>query len=205
MIEKRAIACIQAVAVGDAMGKMTEGYSPEEVLQNYGEYLHNFHRPIQPKSSFTWGYAEVTDDTTFTLLVAESIIEKRVVAGQDIIQRILRREIKGWPGWDEFSEAVQLGEAKIEDFARLRDRNGAPMRVSPIGIGSVYRRKGLGAALLGKALQRLETEHVKEVELGVDGNNLPALKLYRKFGFKVTKTHFYLIASIDHYPHPTDD
>ena len=44
------------------------------------------------------------------------------------------KKIKGWPGWDEFSEAVQLGEAKIEDFAGSRDRNGAPMRVSPVGI-----------------------------------------------------------------------
>jgi len=134
LIKERAIACIQAVAVGDAMGKMTEGYLPEEVLQNYGEYLQSFHQPIQPKSKLTWGYAEVTDDTTFTLLIAESIIEKRVVARQHIIQRILKKKIKGWPGWDDFSEAVQLGEAKIEDFARSRNRNGAPMRVSPIGI-----------------------------------------------------------------------
>jgi len=134
LIKERAIAGIQAVAVGDAMGKMTEGYLPKEVLQNYGEYLQSFHQPIQPKSRFTWEYAEVTDDTIFTLLTAESIIEKRVVARQDIIQRILMKKIKGWPGWDEFSEAVQLGEAKIEDFARSRDRNGAPMRVSPIGI-----------------------------------------------------------------------
>jgi len=134
LIKERAIACIQAVAVGDAMGKMTEGYSQEEVLQNYGEYLQSFRQPIQPKSKFTWGYAEVTDDTTFTLLIAESIIEKRAVARQDIIQRILRKKIKGWPGWDDFSEAVQLGGDKVEDFARLRNRNGAPMRVSPVGI-----------------------------------------------------------------------
>lgn len=70
-------------------------------------------------------------------------------------------------------------------------------------VAPAHRGKDLGTALMGKALQRLETEYVKEIELGVDGNNLPALKLYRKFGFTVFKTHFYLIASFHHYPHAT--
>ena len=67
-------------------------------------------------------------------------------------------------------------------------------------IAPAYRGKGLGTTLLEKALQQLETEHVNEIELGVDGNNLPAIKLYRKFGFKVTKTHLYLIASAQSQP-----
>jgi len=134
LIEKRAVACIQAVAVGDAMGKMTEGYRPEEILQNYGEQLQGFRQPVQPKSGFSWGYAEVTDDTRFTLLMAESITEKGYVDRQDVIQRILKTKIKGWPGWEDFYTAARIGENKIADFAKLRDRNGAPMRVSPIGI-----------------------------------------------------------------------
>jgi len=136
LIEDRAVACIRAVAVGDAMGKMTEGYWPEEVLANYGAYVQSFRKPLQPKSKFTWGYAEITDDTRFTLLVAISIINKGRVDRQDIIQRILDDEtkIKGWPGWDDFSRAARLGEDRIAEFAKWRDRNGAPMRVSPIGI-----------------------------------------------------------------------
>jgi len=116
------------------MGKMTEGYWPEEILQNYGEQLQGFRQPLQPKSGFSWGYAEVTDDTRFTLLIAESITEKSCVDKQDIIQRILKTKIKGWPGWEDFYNAAQVGEDKITDFARWRDRNGAPIRVSPIGI-----------------------------------------------------------------------
>jgi ADP-ribosylglycohydrolase len=134
LIEERAVACIQAVAVGDAMGKMTEGYWPEEILQNYGEQLQGFRQPVQPKSGFSWKYAEVTDDTRFTLLIAESITEKGYVDRQDIIRRILKTRIKGWPGWEDFCTAARIGEDRIADFARLRDRNGAPMRVSPIGI-----------------------------------------------------------------------
>jgi ribosomal protein S18 acetylase RimI-like enzyme len=67
-------------------------------------------------------------------------------------------------------------------------------------IAPAHKGKGLGTALLEKALQRLTKEHAKEIELGVDGNNLPAIKLYRKFGFKVTKTHLYLIASAQSQP-----
>jgi ribosomal protein S18 acetylase RimI-like enzyme len=67
-------------------------------------------------------------------------------------------------------------------------------------VAPTHRGKSLGTALLEKALQRLETEHVKEIELGVDGNNLPAIKLYRKSGFKVTKTHLYLITSARSQP-----
>jgi ADP-ribosylglycohydrolase len=115
-IERRAIACIQAVAVGDAMGKMTEGYSPDEVLSNYGGYVQGFRKPIQPKSKFDWGYAEVTDDTRFTLFIAESIIAKGCVNQQDIIQRILKTRIKGWPGRDDFCGAAS------QDFSRTRMR-----------------------------------------------------------------------------------
>jgi len=135
-LEERVVACIKAVAVGDAIGKMTEGYWPEEVLSNYGDYVQGFKKPIQPKSKFTWGYAEVTDDTAFTLLIAESIIEKGGVDRENIIQRILNHEtkVKGWPGWEDFFKDAQMGENETAEFAKWRDGNGAPMRVSPIGI-----------------------------------------------------------------------
>ena len=136
LIEQRAVACFQAVAVGDAMGKMTEGYWPEEVVENYGDYIKEFHEPIQPKSRFNWRYAEVTDDTTFTILMAESIIDKKSVDRKDIIERILnyKQGIKGWPGWEAFSKAARAGGDELRRFSRWRDGNGAAMRVSPIGI-----------------------------------------------------------------------
>jgi len=140
-LEQRAVACIQAVAVGDAMGKMTEGFWPGEILSTYGGQVTRFIEPLQPRSPekgrrTRWSYAEVTDDTSFTLLIAESIIEKGGVDRKDIIQRILNHEkkIKGWPGWNGFCEAAQKGEYAISEFAKWRDGNGAPIRVSPIGI-----------------------------------------------------------------------
>jgi len=132
--ERRVASCIEAVAVGDAMGKMTEGYSPEEIVSTYGGRITNFLEPIQPQSKFTWKYAEVTDDTRFTLLVTQSIIENKRVNQQDIVKRILSCPIKGWPRWQEFYQAMHSNEGARRQFAVEGDRNGAPMRVSPIGI-----------------------------------------------------------------------
>lgn len=132
--EQRAIGCLQAVAVGDAMGKMVEGYRPEEIVKTYGGPITRFRKPIQPRSTFKWKYAEVTDDTRFTLLIAKSIISKGKVDSEDITKRIMRHPIKGWPRWREFCKAIQDGEKARINFVATADRNGAPMRVSPIGI-----------------------------------------------------------------------
>jgi ADP-ribosylglycohydrolase len=132
--EQRAASCIEAVAVGDAMGKMTEGYSPQEILSTYRGHITTFIKPIQPKSKYTWKYAEVTDDTLFTLLVAKSIIENKRVNQQDIIKRIRTHPIKGWPRWQDFYQVMHADESARRQFAVEGDRNGAPMRVSPIGI-----------------------------------------------------------------------
>lgn len=56
-----------------------------------------------------------------------------------------------------------------------------------------HRGKGFGTALMAKAMNQVKNEGAKTLDLGVDGNNLPALKLYRKFGSEVYKTHFYII------------
>lgn len=127
-ILQRARAALYDVAVGDALGKLTEGYWPHEILQTYGGPITGFRPPIQPRSRWEWAYAEVTDDTRFTLLVAESILAQERVDRRDIAQRLLKRLIKGWPGWEEFKAAEnpqQIGHST---------GNGAPMRIAPVGI-----------------------------------------------------------------------
>jgi GNAT superfamily N-acetyltransferase len=96
--------------------------------------------------------------------------------------------------------AFRVEEGKIEILEKNRvlgkvtwnpvenDKTNIGMYVEP-----AYRGKGFGAALMAKALEKLKTDGAKVIELGVDGNNLPALKLYRKFGFTVFKTHFYIL------------
>jgi ADP-ribosylglycohydrolase len=118
------------------MGKMTEGYWPEQIIENYGCKISKFHDPIQNKSAHPWKRAEVTDDTMFTILLAESIIENSHVNGNDIIERIVNHptHIKGWPAWNDFSSAVKAGSEEVERFSQWRDGNGAASRASPIGI-----------------------------------------------------------------------
>lgn len=116
------------------MGKMVEGYWPEEIVKTYGGPITRFRKPIQPRSTFQWKYAEVTDDTRFTLLIAKSIISKGKADSEDITKRIMKRPIKGWPRWREFCKAIQEGDKARINFAATADTNGAPMRVSPIGI-----------------------------------------------------------------------
>ena len=60
-------------------------------------------------------------------------------------------------------------------------------------VKRAYRGKGIGTALMAETLHYLKNEGVKSVQLGTDGNNLPALKLYRKFGFEVSTTQFYVM------------
>jgi ADP-ribosylglycohydrolase len=127
-LAKRCRAALAGIAVGDALGKMTEGYWPSEITPRYGCRVETFLPPQQPRSSHVWAYAEVTDDTRFTLLTAESIVSCGKVEEGDITRRILERPIKGWPGWDEFKTKAESGERAT------RSGNGAPMRVAPIGI-----------------------------------------------------------------------
>jgi ribosomal protein S18 acetylase RimI-like enzyme len=63
-----------------------------------------------------------------------------------------------------------------------------------INVAQAHRGKGFGTTLMAEALRKLKTDGVKVLELGVDGNNLPALRLYRKFGFEPYATHFYITA-----------
>jgi ribosomal protein S18 acetylase RimI-like enzyme len=63
-----------------------------------------------------------------------------------------------------------------------------------INVARAHRGRGFGTMLMAEALRKLKTEGLKVIELGVDGNNLPALRLYRKFGFEPDATHFYIIA-----------
>ena len=127
-ISDRCYAALAGVAIGDALGKMTEGYWPLEIMQRYGGRIETFLPPQTPRSSHDWAFAEVTDDTRFTLIVANSILACGSVDEQDIASRILEKPIKGWPGWEEYREKAERGEKAT------RSGNGAPMRVAPIGI-----------------------------------------------------------------------
>jgi ADP-ribosylglycohydrolase len=61
-LTKHSCAALTGVAVGDALGKMTEGFWPPEIYSRYGGRVETFLSPQQLHSSHVWAYAEVTDD-----------------------------------------------------------------------------------------------------------------------------------------------
>jgi len=128
--QRRARAALWGIAIGDAFGKMTEGYWPPDVKSHYGGPVEEFVDPIptNPDRAGVWTYAEVTDDTRLTVLVAESIIAKGGVDEAEIVSKIVAAPVKGWPGWEELRQKAPRAEWMN------RTGNGAPIRVCPIGI-----------------------------------------------------------------------
>ncbi|MDO7907508.1 GNAT family N-acetyltransferase [Paenibacillus sp. JX-17] len=47
-----------------------------------------------------------------------------------------------------------------------------------------YRGQGIGKALMSRLLEELRRQGVKQVSLSVDPNNIPAVSLYQRFGFR---------------------
>lgn len=60
--------------------------------------------------------------------------------------------------------------------------------VISIAVLPEHQRKGIGQALMRKALQGMQTYKAKGCYLEVRFSNLPAVNLYRKLGFEVART-----------------
>ncbi len=58
-----------------------------------------------------------------------------------------------------------------------------------LGITAAYRGLGIGKKLLKAAIQKAEQKGLTRIELTVRENNLPAIALYKKFGFGIEGIH----------------
>jgi RimJ/RimL family protein N-acetyltransferase len=85
--------------------------------------------------------------------------------------------------------AVYVAETDRGEIAgRLsvsRDPHPASRHVADLGlmVGSGYRRRGIGWALLEQAVRWAQETEVTKLELHVFPHNTPAIALYEKFGF----------------------
>lgn len=50
-----------------------------------------------------------------------------------------------------------------------------------------YRRKGIGQALIGKAMESMRIYNAKQCFLEVRVSNIPAISLYKKMGFEISR------------------
>ena len=60
------------------------------------------------------------------------------------------------------------------------------LELTYMGVHPAWRRRGVGALLLSRALRLARCEEFDSVTLAVDAANVPALRLYDSFGFRET-------------------
>ncbi len=65
--------------------------------------------------------------------------------------------------------------------------SGTFSHILEFGIKKGFRGMGLGKILLSRVIEDLRKKGIETIQLEVDITNIPAIKLYKKFNFKVVR------------------
>lgn len=142
--------CIAGVAIGDAMGMPASSYLPEEIESRYGVIDKLLDAP--PGHPYHDGFkrGRVTDDTELTMIVIDMLLVDGEPTPEGMAKRILRwaKENRllesGVIGPSTRRAIIELMEGKDpRETGRYGTTNGAPMKISPIGIINVGNREKL--------------------------------------------------------------
>jgi ADP-ribosylglycohydrolase len=134
--ESRAIACLKALAIGDAVGKQTETLLFPDVGTWYPGGIRGLEGtpgdviPRYRGKRYEWKIGETTDDTEQTLAVTRAAL-KQDVGHRGVGEELLRCVKSVHPGvamW-EFMQAADPARIAADG-----DGCGAAMRASPVGI-----------------------------------------------------------------------
>jgi len=102
--------------------------------------------------------------------------------------------------YQQFPETfiIAEGDEEIVGYIMCRIETGLPTfrtfeipkkgHIISVAVLPQHRNKGIGYALVGSALEAMTNHKAKECYLEVRASNLPAINLYRKLGFQITKT-----------------
>jgi ribosomal protein S18 acetylase RimI-like enzyme len=134
------------------------------------------------------------------ILVRGDVISLRIVDGEDPIMRqvaglcyeALHRPfgVVRCDSWNETdpdsTHLVALDGEHLAGYARLL-REGATGHIRQVSVDPAYRRRGIGAQLVGALLDQLRSEGFGTVYLNA---RLPAVPIYRRLGFRVTGNEF---------------
>ncbi|MCP8316213.1 MAG: ADP-ribosylglycohydrolase family protein [archaeon] len=140
-ILSRSIGCLAGVAIGDAMGMPTFGFSPDQIREKFGKVMNFIDAPIGHIIHDGLKAGQVTDDTQITLILADSIIKDGFVSKEGFAKRLLEwskglgaslDKILG-PSTRRALEKIAKG-ARLQDVTGTGTTDGASMRISPIGI-----------------------------------------------------------------------
>ena len=81
-----------------------------------------------------------------------------------------------------------VGHEPVGTIQCTYDPESAEAVIHNIGVVPARRRGGVGSALLSRCLSALSAVSCRALSLEVTATNEPALRLYRKFGFRPYKT-----------------
>lgn len=84
---------------------------------------------------------------------------------------------------------INTGSAQTEPYGE------EALEIQRLYLHHAFHGRGLGSALMAKALERGRALGKKKVWLGVADFNEPALRLYRKFGFTHIGEHYFTIGA----------
>jgi ribosomal protein S18 acetylase RimI-like enzyme len=109
-----------------------------------------------------------------------SLIAADIKRTEQFIEHLIEQEGKHRDpdGW-----IVAFMQDKFAGFAiAIEQRNNG--LIAEVGVAPHFRKRGIGTWLSIKGIQRLKDRGFKQAFLGVDIQNIPAIKLYEKLGFK---------------------
>lgn len=87
--------------------------------------------------------------------------------------------------WFDAGDVLLLrdGSGRLVGYDWVKVEAGAPGEIYVLGVAPEEAGRGIGRALLAAGLRRLRDRGCTEAELYVEGDNAPALALYRSAGF----------------------
>lgn len=144
-MKRRALASLQGLAIGDALGMPTQMLSRQQIAAQFGaiSWFHSGADDHPLAAGLPAG--SVTDDTEQALLLADAVI-----AGRGAVDpRALATALIAWeadmrargsldllgPSTKRAVEAAQAGE-DVACSGRFGTTNGAAMRIAPVGIAT---------------------------------------------------------------------
>ncbi len=136
---ERVLGCLRGIAIGDAIGKQTEGLTADLVKRWYPDGVRGFEGPpdtVIPRyagnTKHEWRFGETTDDTERTIAVARAVIEEGAVSHTGVGRQLLRCTKCVHPGIRSLWEFHRAGDPARQ--ATCHDGCGGAIRVAPVGI-----------------------------------------------------------------------
>ena len=84
-----------------------------------------------------------------------------------------------------FDNGAFLASSGISEV--VKDKNRNKVLLWGFSVKDEYQNKGIGKILMSKVIDDLKLRGVEVVELSVMEKNTPAVKLYKSFGFEISK------------------